>query len=100
MRVMQTLQDLCKVMKCHFQRSISQAINVAIHVQMAMNRGESEYQSSCGYHYLFLFSGWWFGDCTVTLNGKYDGSLLWLGFKWLTQATSWVRPIRSEMKIR
>ena len=68
-----------------------------------INTGESEYQSSCAYYYSFLFSGWWFGlnDCTyVALNGKYNPSPAFVGFLWFNQATDYILPNRSEMKIR
>jgi hypothetical protein len=60
MRAMRTIMDLFTIMECHFQRSISQAINMAVIVQMIVNSGECEYESSCAYYYSFLFSGWWF----------------------------------------
>jgi hypothetical protein len=72
------------------------AVGVQIH------KGESE--SSCVY-YLFLFSGWWFGNegkCTVVaLNGKYNPSPVNYGFRWCSPANgNYMLPNRSEMKIR
>ena len=98
MRVMQThFMDLFTIMECHFQRSIRKAIKRAVIVQVSFNPGESEYQSSCAYHYSFLFSGWWFGGCTyVALNGKYN-----FGFLWYSPVTNYyIHPNHSEMKIR
>ena len=104
MRVMQTqLMDLFTIMECHFQRSIREAINMAVNVQITVNSGESEYQSSCAYHYSFLFSGWWFKGCgAVALNGKYIPSISGggHGFSWYSAATQYILPNRSEMKIR
>ena len=50
MRVMED-RDLLTIMECHFQRSIRKAINLAFVVQITINTGESEYQSSCAYYY-------------------------------------------------
>jgi hypothetical protein len=103
MRVMQTTQlmDLFSIIGSHFQQVISQAVDGAVYVQIVINSGESEYESSCAY-YLFLFSGWWFNEvCTdVALNGKYNPSDEYLGFRWYSQATNFIYPNRSEMKIR
>lgn len=100
MRVIQThLVDFIIIMECHFQRAISQAIKKAVNVQVSINSGESEYQSSCAYYYSFLFSGWWFDYCTrVALNGKYNAGSS--GFQWMSKATGYIYPNRSEMKIR
>ena len=93
--------DLFTIMECHFQRSIREAINLAVIVQMTIYSGESEYQSSCAYYYSFLFSGWWFNHCTaVALNGKYNLSNGHFGFMWYNHAASYILPTRSEMKIR
>jgi hypothetical protein len=104
MRVIQDQQDLLTIMECHFQQSISQAMNMAVDVQMvALNSGESESKSSCAYHYSFVFSGWWFFlySCTnVALNGKYNPTIANLGFRWSSPATGIILPIGSEMKIR
>jgi hypothetical protein len=104
MRVMHTqLMDLFTIMECHFQRAIRKAMQVAVYVQISINSGESEYQSSCAYYYSFLFSGWWFNfPCTnVALNGRYN-TTIWPGsrFLWYSQAIGLIRPNRSEMKIR
>jgi hypothetical protein len=103
MRVMQTqMVNLFTIMECHFQRAIRRAMNMAVNVQImvAINSGESEYQSTYDY-YLFLFSGWWFNYCTsVALNGNYN-TTIGLDFFWHCPATDrYVYPIRSEMKIR
>ncbi len=102
MRVMQIqLLDLFTIMECHFQRAISQAIHLAVDVQIVapFNSGESE--SSCTYYYSFLFSGWWFNNCgSVFLNGKYNPSFDDDGFRWYSQTTGSILPNRSEMKIR
>ncbi len=102
MRVMQTqLLDLCAIMECHFQRSINQAMHMAVTVQIHFNSGESDYQLTCAYYYLFLFSGWWFNRCTfVALNGKYNPLSRNYGFLWYSRNTGFVLPNRSEMKIR
>ena len=102
MRVMQDQKDLFTIMECHFQRSIRQTVNMAVYVQMTINSGESEYQSSCAYYYSFLFSGWWFNDCTfVALNGNYDPAIPGAGFQWYNPVTGDnIYPNRSEMKIR
>ena len=100
---MTQMMDLITIMDSHFQRSIRQAVNMAVYVQMTINSGESEYQSSCAYHYSFLFSGWWFNHCTyVSLNGKYNTTISsGHGFNWWTPLIEQnVYPIRSEMKIR
>ncbi len=106
MRVMQTTQlmDLFSIIGSHFQQVISQAVDGAVYVQIVINSGESEYESSCAY-YLFLFSGWWFQSCTdVSLNGKYYAkvsSTYATGFLWYNPATeNYIYPNRSEMKIR
>jgi hypothetical protein len=99
---MQTqLMDLFTIMGSHFQRSISQAMNMAVNVQISDNTGESESESFCVYYYLFLFSGWWFNvECTdVAFNGKYN-PLPGYGFRWYSPATLHIVPDRSEMKIR
>jgi len=100
MRVMQTqVMDLFTIMEGHFQRAIRTAITRAVYVQIVINTGESEYQSSCAYYYSFLFSGWWFkgNGCTyVALNGKYN-----FGFLWYSPVTNYyIHPNHSEMKIR
>ncbi len=102
MRAIQTSQGgLFTIMECHFQRSISQAMNMAVIVHIMVNSGESEYESSCAYYYLFLFSGWWFNCSTdVSLNGKYNPPPKSNGFRWLSPAIGIILPIRSEMKIR
>ncbi len=66
-----------------------------------LNTGESKYESTCVYYYLFLFSAWWFTDyCgNVALNGKYNPTQLH-GFLWYGRATGYIVPNRSEMKIR
>ncbi len=90
--------DLLTIMECYFQRSISQAIKVAVIVQV-VDTGESE--SSCVYYYLFLFSGWWFDYCTyAALNGKYNPSSDNYNFLWFSKTTGYILPNRSEMKIR
>jgi hypothetical protein len=75
---------------------------LAVGVQITLNTGESEYQSTCAYYYLFLFSGWWFNyPCTyAALNGKYMPPSIDYGFRWYNQATGYIFPKRSEMKIR
>ena len=76
---------------------------MAAYVHLFANSGESQHQSSCAYHYSFLFSGWWFphdGCGYVALNGKYNPTFVGLGFRWYSQATFYIHPIRSEMKIR
>ncbi len=51
MRVIQTqLLDLFTIMECHFQQLISQAMWVAVNVQIADNTGESESELSCAYY--------------------------------------------------
>ncbi len=103
MRVMQTqFMDLFTIIDSHFQPSISQAINMAVIVQMVPdNSGKCESESSCAYYYLFLFSGWWFNDCTnVALNGKYNPTIPDAGFQWYNDAINYIQPNRSEMKIR
>ncbi len=79
-------------------------MSMAVNVQMVtrFNSGECESKSSCDYYYLFLFSGWWFNDCTrVAPNGKYNPSNeSYYGFLWWSEATEYIQPIRSEMKIR
>jgi hypothetical protein len=104
MRVMLIHQeDLFTIMECHFQRSISQAIKVAVPVQISFKTGEFEYQSSCAYYYSFLFSGWWFNvACSiVALNGRYDATLTGgCGFTWYNQVLGHIYPTRAEMKIR
>ncbi len=101
MRVMQEIKDLLKIMEYHFQRAISQAVNMAVYVQMTINSGESEYQSSCAYHYSFLFSGWWFSkDCTyVALNGKYNTSLALHGFLWYSRDTDFILSICNYLEL-
>jgi hypothetical protein len=48
-----------------------------------------------------IFSGWWFRQTTdIALNGKYNPSLQFYGFRWYSVATEFIRPKRSEMKIR
>ncbi len=95
-------KDLFTIMDCHFQGSISQAMQMAVYVQIHFNTGESEYESTCAYYYLFLFSGWWFKrPCTlVALNGKYNPSMIHYGFVWYSQTTYYILPITTEMKIR
>ncbi len=86
-------------MECHFQQLINQAVNITVIVQIMTNTGE--YESTCAYYYLFLFSGWWFNNCgDVALNGKYNPLWTNLGFQWYSQATGYIQPINSEMKIR
>ncbi len=95
------LTDLFTIMECHFQQSISQAIYMAVIVQMMFNSGESESESSCAYYYLFLFSGWWLNNCAyVALNGKYNPPSIDYGFQWYNQVLLVIFPNRSEMKIR
>jgi hypothetical protein len=93
--------DLFTIMESHFQQVIKKAIQVAVHVQLYnINSSQSKYELSCAYYYLFLFSGWWLGGCTnVGLNGKYNPTAAF-GFEWFNSVLSYVRPNRSEMKIR
>jgi hypothetical protein len=87
-------------MECHFQPAIKKVIIMAVYVQISNNSGESESESSCAYYYWFLFSGWWFNQCTdVALNGKYT-QVQGYGFQWCNKASSYILPDRSEMKIR
>jgi hypothetical protein len=90
-------------MEWHFQHEIRTAITMAVSVHFTFNTGQSEYELSCVYYYSFIFSGWWFGDCTyVSLNGKYNTTLPGIdGFFWYNpEKKSYIFPNRSEMKIR
>ncbi len=74
---------------------------MAVNVQILVNTGKSDYQLTCVYYYLFIFSGWWFNYCTyVALNGKYNPLSIYYGFLWYSRATGTILPNRSEMKIR
>jgi hypothetical protein len=104
MRVIVDHKDLLPIMECHFQRAISQTMQVRVTVQInTVNTGESKYESTCAYYYLYLFSGWWFngvGCGYVSLNGKYTPWQENLGFLWENPFTGYMLPNRSEMKIR